>query len=224
MFKYQLHKLSKGGRSARAVLLEDILTSDVFGLMTYLPYNMLLKQFMELVRMKNPLAGISIPDGKPKQINFWKSFPWPDDIPYLGRNSIEPDVVIEWDNLLIIVEAKFVSPTDPEELLREYLVGLNEMSKRQEFFLLLINKNLSTPEVSEKEGINKISIADYIDGRVKELKLSSKYSSQKITKSLLWINWQSFYAIGSKLLDNGMADETVMTGKGMGSDHGNHMK
>jgi len=47
MFKYQIHKLSKSGRDARAVLLEDTLTSDVFGLMYYLPYDILLNPLRE---------------------------------------------------------------------------------------------------------------------------------------------------------------------------------
>ena len=47
MFKYQIHKLSKSGRDARAVLLEDILTSELFGLMYYFPYDILLKSLRE---------------------------------------------------------------------------------------------------------------------------------------------------------------------------------
>ena len=212
MFKYQLHKLSKGGRKARAVLLEDILTSDVFGMMSYLPYNTLLKQFIDMVKMKNPSARISVPDSEPVKISFWKSFLWPTDIPYLDRNTIEPDVVIEWESLLLIVEAKFISPTDPEELLREYLVGLNEMGKKQDFFLLLIDKNLSIPEVSKKGDADKLSIGDYISGRIKELKLISKYSSKKLSKSLLWINWQSFYVLVAKLLNKGVLGKAEVAG------------
>ena len=47
MLKYQIHKLSKGGKEARSVLLEDILTSDVFGLMSYFPYDSSIKGFFE---------------------------------------------------------------------------------------------------------------------------------------------------------------------------------
>ena len=38
MLKYQIHKLPKGGKEARSVLLEDISTSDVFGMPDIVPY------------------------------------------------------------------------------------------------------------------------------------------------------------------------------------------
>jgi len=38
MLKYQIHKLPKGGKEARSVLLEDISTSDVFGMPGIVPY------------------------------------------------------------------------------------------------------------------------------------------------------------------------------------------
>ena len=105
MLKYQLHKLSKGGKEARAVLLEDILTSDVFGLMTYFPYDFLLKPFLEQVNLRNPQSNFAVPHVEPTAVHFWKSFSWPENLPNLNRESIEPDVVIEWPELLLIVEA-----------------------------------------------------------------------------------------------------------------------
>ncbi len=72
---------------------------------------------------------------------------WPERFPKLNRDSIEPDVVIEWNNIILIVEAKFISATDPEELLREFLVGKTETYPRQKAYLLLIDENLSPPAV-----------------------------------------------------------------------------
>jgi hypothetical protein len=126
MLKYQIHKLSKGEKEARALLLEDILTSDVFGIMYYLPYDLLMSPFLEQVFHKNPNSAFSIPASEPTHIHFWKSMTWPDSLPDLGRGSIEPDVLIEWPDTLLMVEAKFISPTDPEELIREFLLGINE--------------------------------------------------------------------------------------------------
>ena len=117
MLKYQIHKLSKGGKEARSVLLEDILTSDVFGLMYYFPYDSLLRPFLERVLARNPDSNFSVPSAKPKLL-FWESINLPEIPQRLGRKAIEPDVIIEWDDTLLFVESKFVSPTDPEELLR----------------------------------------------------------------------------------------------------------
>ena len=122
MLKYQIHKLSKGGREARSVFLEDILTSDVFGLMTYFPYDLMLKPFLDQIKIKNNNPHFLVPEVEPVKISFWKNYSWPEALPYLERESIEPDVVIEWNDLLLMVEAKFISRTDSEELLREFLI------------------------------------------------------------------------------------------------------
>lgn len=94
MLKYQIHKLSKGAKEAYPVLLEDILTSDVFGLMSYLPYELLFKSFLERLKIGNPESDFSVPKSEPVAMYFWKSFTWPECLPNLERDSIEPDVVI----------------------------------------------------------------------------------------------------------------------------------
>lgn len=187
MLKYQLHKLSKGGREARAVLLEDILTSDVFGLMDYCAYELLLRPFLQKTALKNPESDFLVPVGEPKKIEFWKSFHWPEDLPQLGRESIEPDVVIEWSNLLLVVEAKFISPTDPEELVREYLVGVQEAHPERDFFLLLIDKNLSAPTVVCRLASDRITVVEYIENRIRELR-SSAGSSYLLEEKSKWFS------------------------------------
>ena len=207
MLKYQIHKLSKGGKEARAVLLEDILTSDVFGLMAYFPYDLLLKPFLEKVSLKNPESHFSVPEVKPTDVYFWQSFHWPDSLPHLDRESIEPDVVIEWPDLVLIVEAKFVSPTDSEELLREYLVGANQGGPDQRFFLLLIDKNLSPPGVSYQREVMKVEISKYIENRILDLECADNFPSSEVASTFLWTNWQSFYALVDDLLSKRFRDE-----------------
>jgi len=200
MFKYQIHKLSKGGKEARAVMLEDILTSDIFGLMAYFPYEFMLRPFLDQLKLKNIKSLFPVPAFDPNEVTFWKSYNWSESLPYLNRESIEPDVVIEWDDILLIVEAKFISPTDPEELLREYLVGANEAGSFKQFYLLLIDGNLSTPTVSFRDSYYKISISEYIESRISELKISHLFPTAKIHSSVLWTNWQNFYVLVDRLL------------------------
>ena len=69
MFKYQIHKLSKGGKEARSVMLEDILTSDVFGLKTYFPYEFMLKPFLDQLRLKNIKSLFSVPATSPNDLD-----------------------------------------------------------------------------------------------------------------------------------------------------------
>jgi hypothetical protein len=207
MLKYQIHKLSKGGKEAQTVLLEDILTSDVFGLMSYFPYDLLLKPFLHQVTLKNPKSAFSPPAIAPSQVGFWQSLIWPTALPKLGRESIEPDVLIEWNDTLLIVEAKFLSPTDPEELLREFLVGLTRAGSNQQFFLLLIDKNLSPASVVYRDFSAKTTTPEYIEGRISELKLSETIAPEQVTSSFLWMNWQTFYALARGLIEKNVFDD-----------------
>jgi len=200
MFKYQIHKLSKGGKGARAVMLEDILTSDVFGLMAYLPYEFMLKPFLNQLKLKNNKSLFSVPSTGPIEINFWKSYNWPKILPKLNRESIEPDVVIEWDDIVLIVEAKFISPTDTEELLREYLVGSVEAGSNRQFYLLIIDKHISAPSVSFNATYEKASVSKYIENRIHNLQISHLFSPEKIQSSVLWTNWQSVYSLIDRFL------------------------
>jgi hypothetical protein len=207
MFKYQLHKLSKGGKEARAVLLEDILTSDVFGVMNYFQYDLLLQPFLEQVRGKNQGSHFLVPPAAPAEVHFWKSMAWPESLPNLERSFIEPDVIIEWRDVLIIVEAKFISPTDPEELLREYLAGATQAFPDQSFFLLLIDKNLSLPSVSYHETNTKMTVPKYMASRILELDLANRFPPELISSSFLWVNWQSFYVLVERLIQKNAVEE-----------------
>lgn len=206
MLKYQIHKLSKGGKEARSVLLEDILTSDVFGLMSYFSYDFLLRVFLEDISARNPDSNFSVPSVEPIKLNFWESIGWPETLPKLGRKGIEPDVVIEWDDTLLFVEAKFLSPTDPEELLREFLVGTSQTSSQKRFFILLIDRNLSPQNVSSQEGSLRITIPEYLERRLKKLNLSNNIATE-VSHSFLWINWQSFYLLIEELLKKSKSNE-----------------
>lgn len=206
MLKYQIHKLSKGGKEARSVLLEDILTSDVFGLMSYFSYDFLLRVFLEDISARNPDSNFSVPSVEPIKLNFWESIGWPETLPKLGRKGIEPDVVIEWDDTLLFVEAKFLSPTDPEELLREFLVGTSQTSSQKRFFILLIDRNLSPQNVSSQESSLRITIPEYLERRLKKLNLSNNIATE-VSHSFLWINWQSFYLLIEELLKKSKSNE-----------------
>ena len=209
MFKYQIHKLSKSGRDARAVLLEDILTSDVFGLMYYFPYDILLKPFLKNIKAVDSSREFFVPEDKPSNISFWPSYDWPINLPNLKRVSIEPDVVIEWDNLLVIIEAKFLSPTDPEELLREFLVGHHEVAGKKEFILLLVDRNLSEPHIYDRCAADKISIVECLENRIRDLNLNGTIPHGLISTSVFWINWQSFYEIVERKLDQESQAELI---------------
>jgi hypothetical protein len=207
MFKYQLHKLSGGRKEARAVLLEDILTSDVFGLMAYLPYAYMLKPFLSRVVPMNLGSTFQVPSNAPTRFEFWPGYSWPAELPRLNRDFIEPDAVIEWNNSLVFVEAKFVSATDPEELLREYLIAHHAAGEKKCVGLLVIDRNLSQPEVFLPENRSKVSIKSYLRRRMRDLGLSGGKSYETVDTSILWCNWQSFYKLAAEKLSDISASE-----------------
>lgn len=213
MFKYQIHKLSRGGTESRSVLLEDILTSDVFGLMTYTPYELLLKPFLENITKKNPSAHFQPPNSSPVHVNFWPACPWPLHVPKLKRDSIEPDVMIEWDDCLLIVEAKYLSATDPEELLREFLVGYCLTQGNIKTLILLIDRNLSQPVVCHSKTDSKVTITDYIKRRLNELGLSQSACYSAIDSAFLWINWQTFYSMALTIVEEQAAGDCTPEGR-----------
>jgi hypothetical protein len=193
MFKYQIHKLTKGGGEAKTVLLEDILTSDVFGLMSYLPYDLLLKPFLEKIHEMNPASSFCAPFEQPETFFFWKNIEWPEHLPKIGKTSIEPDVIIQWKNILLVIEAKFLSPADGSQLLYEYIVGRSELDQGQEFYLLFINRTLARPQFCELTNTPKVSLSDYIERRIKALEIEDKFPLGQVAPSILWTNWQTVF-------------------------------
>jgi len=176
------------------------LTSDVFGLMSYFPYDSFLRPFLENISARNPNSHFSVPPIEPiNEPCFWERINWPENLPKLRKKRIEPDVIIEWDDTLLFVESKFVLPTEPEELLREFLVGTSQASTQKHFFLLLIDKNLSPSNVSSQEDSSKIPIPEYLERRLKKLRLPNDLGT-KVSNSFLWINWQSVYLLIEEFL------------------------
>lgn len=191
MYKYQLSKLTKrrSGKIKRSILLEDILTSDVFGLISYLEFEFGLKRFLSKVNQINKPHVMQIP--VPSELKhstkfyFWPSLPCSEYVrEKYKQSSIEPDVLIVCNELSIMIEAKakILKISDIKEFVREYLVG-NEYAKEHDLtnHLLLIDSSFVKPCVIE----------DIIAYLVKEEHIDRK----EIENCLLWCNWQTLYTL-----------------------------
>ncbi len=80
--------LLKGKLSREQVNMEDILTSDVFGLLKYLPPDVALLPFLRLAETitgKRPLS--SVPDGTTAEYEFWPQWKTP------SNEGCEPDLM-----------------------------------------------------------------------------------------------------------------------------------
>ena len=122
-------KISSSG-SNLSERLEDNLTGNIFGTLRYLPYNNILKPFLEKsyrLTMKNQKLSIILPDiEKEPLIDFWpKNYP-----------GIEPDIRIKIkskDNsdIIIFIEAKYFSGLSSDDSEIEFPNIFFEDSKNQ---------------------------------------------------------------------------------------------
>ena len=133
MLQAELH----GKLPSEASKSEDVLTSNVFGVMKNCDYNFFLKPWLESIGLKIPTEDI-----EKAKFSFWPSF----------VDGTEPDVVIDMPNYFIVIEAKYLSNlgNDKTQLSREISQGAKE-AKSKEFLLICITSDFDYPEVLPKD-------------------------------------------------------------------------
>ena len=104
-----------GSRAERCPMVinqnsEDLLTSNVFGLLRYLPPAIWLTPLLELIFKGRTFR--SIDRGKIK-IEFWKKLPSPPGAKY-QEGTPEIDIVIRIGRLVVLLECKYRSPVQGE--------------------------------------------------------------------------------------------------------------
>lgn len=206
MFKYMIRRKAPGEMydpldlDDSLLRSEDLLTSDFFGTMLcYLPAVLLLKPFLEDVARKNPHAQAfaslvgSLPSD-PIDVEFWPHFPLSMKVPGWTQEDIEPDMLIRLpDGGYLLIEAKFRSAVDPEQLAREFIVGQAKFGLER-FFLLLITADLVPPRI----GPVREKVQDYIAGRVASI---TGLRADEIAERVVWTNWQAGAGLAQSLPD-----------------------
>jgi hypothetical protein len=99
--------------------IEDILTSDFFGVLDYLPRRSFLASFVSHTASLNPNVKTPViedVDWDRSEILFW---------PHLHAHEeiAEPDVVIVTDKWVLVIEVKLESGLGDRQPWREYMVG-----------------------------------------------------------------------------------------------------
>ena len=134
---------------------EDILTSNVFSFFKYANRQLFLKRFLT----NNLLIHVSDDDVENAEFLFWPKY----------TNNTEPDLVIIVGKYYLLIEAKFHSPVDCEQLLNEDKNGSFEANNLDKKFHLIA------------------LTADYHY----RSKLFHKYIKKKLSDThFKWINWQ----------------------------------
>ena len=99
--------------------IEDILTSDFFGTLDYLPRNPYLRDFISYVASLNPdvkTTPIDDIDWDSLKLIFWPRI-------YTDEENAEPDIVLISNKWILVVEVKLKSGLSGSQLWREYIVG-----------------------------------------------------------------------------------------------------
>lgn len=186
---------------------EDSLTAFVFRTFSYIP-EAFAKFWQELAAQKRP----GFP-AEPRNVEFrpWPGWQVPEDYKTtLGKlrrkakvlsintqeanksavkqkEGIEPDIVIETDDCILIVESKLSKSFEPDQLIEQFIAAQKYYCKKKKaVFQLLLNKTLCRP--------------GDLDGEIKDLCCDPAiFCDEKcpspdfdmLLSNLLWYNWQS---------------------------------
>lgn len=173
---------------------EDLLTSDVFGSLKYLPRIPYLQTLFNVIGERNPhaenfkqfiqeLGG----DIESLDFHFWPSFPTPMG---LAGTTTEPDVQISNNKVLIFFEAKLHSGFGELQIERELAVGM-EQSEGREFFLVLVTLSPLPPRL-RSEG-PRMTVTDYLNSIPVSPEISKDVANmlQSNSHRVLWISWHA---------------------------------
>jgi len=202
---------------------EDDLTRHFFGLMKYLPVDVLLVPFLNLIRSLYPDRKISTQTIKSADILLWPEYlipqKWRDqfnrpDVTAEKRRSkyyIVPDVVISFDDYVFVVEAEKSHSVEAEQMFQQYMMGRHlfpTTGGHKNLFNLLLNTDQMPPFFcgvtanDVRTGISILpsdSIPQYIVKRAQML--GEAYDIGEISYSYLWISWHHVGRLAEEVLD-----------------------
>ena len=190
-------KASDAVAQVRALLKEsreDLLTSDVFGSMKYLPRRPYLESVLKLVAERNPRS-LSFRQHLPAllaeldkmKFQFWHGYPTPAGFKEGGMT--EPDVVLETSDTFLVIEAKLGSGVGTQQIERELAVALDQSGDSRQAFVLLVTTSLSVPHFGPKG--KHWTFAQYLDARIADKHLADGLGERlkEAVDRVLWIDW-----------------------------------
>lgn len=126
---------------------EDTLCAFVFRTFYYVPVTF--KKFWAKLR-EQAIKGskAELPDfSEIIDISPWPTWPTPDKGEKTNRKeAIEPDIVVETDTSILVVEAELTKNFEASQLVKQFRVSAEQFSdKKKEIFQLLLNKTLCYP-------------------------------------------------------------------------------
>jgi hypothetical protein len=174
--------------------MEDVLTSSVFSLLCYLP-------LADACDLLTRITGYDITSSE-IEVLFWPRYSTPPGFSTghssehtENRGMTEPDVVINTDKVVFLIEAKFGADLDAEydQLGREFALGYR-LAKEQhrDFILIPITRDMRPPRpggTDLKAGLQK---------KLRTVSQKGHWSDgdeicEAVSSSVQWHNWQEMW-------------------------------
>ena len=208
---FELHKsmgkrpCAPGTRVERCPMIvnensEDLLTSNVFGLLKYLPPAMWLTPLLEIAFEGRTFR--SIDRGKIK-VEFWKKLPSPPGAKH-QEGIQEIDLVIRIRHLIILIECKFKSPVNMggsgssvRDQLARYLDAATfnywpDSDTKREIYLILLTDTECEPEI-----LSRYRDPETVFGCLTQVRLfvDCERASQMLASNIGWTTWRDLLRI-----------------------------
>jgi Holliday junction resolvase-like predicted endonuclease len=195
-------RTSHSGQTLIHTESESVLVSNVFGILKNLPQEIVLVAISRVV-LKDEFKK---DDLKEVKYDFWKKFPAPKG---LKEGSTEVDVVIEFPDHVIFIEAKYLSDeskgttheSDRDQLVRNLDIA-NIYAKKnniRNFFVIYLTLDEVRPEI----------IKNINNGNISSV-LSSETEINDIKDKIYWMSWGDISNILTKLVNNSNFSETEL--------------
>ena len=179
---------------------EDLLTSNVFGALKYLPPAIWLTPLLELIFKGR---AFDVLDRSKIKVEFWKKLPSPPTTRH-QEGIQEIDLVITIRHLTILIECKFKSPVNMgrsgssvRDQLARYLdaVAFNywpDSNTKRDIYLILLTDTNEEPEI-----LSRYRNPDTVLACLTQVRPFVDYeqASQHLSRNFGWATWGDLFAI-----------------------------
>lgn len=202
MLHAKLHGKLRYDAEGNAKLLEDGLTSTVFERLAYLPDHQLIAILFDpsLWPLHPPASGLPASVGS---IAFWPLWTWPKaTAPAVTRRSTEPDLVIEFDDRILIIEAKRHDETLSQygdQLADEWWTACHKFADGRPISVLAVS-GLRDPK-RELEGLKRDAL-----NRLSALS-NGEFDDRPETFDLGYASWRDLYLLTRKVLSHNRPEQ-----------------
>ncbi|CBS85584.1 hypothetical protein [Azospirillum lipoferum] len=196
MLHAKLHGKLRYDADGNAKLSEDSLTSTIFERLAYLPDDRLIA-----ILFDPSLWPLRPPSGLPTSVGpvtFWPLWTWPKTIASaVTRRSTEPDLIIEFDDRILMIEAKRHDGTLSQygdQLADEWWTAFHKFTDGRPISILAVS-GLRNPErelrVLKRKALNRLAALSH-----------GEFDDRPESFHLGYVSWRDLYLMTRKALSH----------------------